>query len=58
MAAGLTFKPVGVTSRDTVDWYNATPEEERPGGRLLSPEREAEVLTAWHESMASGTGGA
>jgi 2'-hydroxyisoflavone reductase len=58
VAAGLGFKPVGVTARDTVDWYNATPEDERPGGRLLSPEREAEVLAAWHESMASGTGGA
>ncbi len=53
VAAGLTFMPIGQTSRDTVDWYNATPEGERPGGRLLSPEREAEVLAAWHESVGS-----
>jgi len=48
VAEGLTFRPVGVTARDTVGWYQATPEEERPGGRILSPEREAEVLRAWH----------
>ncbi len=48
VAEGLTFRPVGVTARDTVDWYQATPEEERPRGRVLSPEREAEVLRAWH----------
>ncbi len=48
VAAGLTFRPIGVTARDTVEWYKATPEEERPRGRTLSPEREAEVLAAWH----------
>lgn len=48
IAEGLTFRPIGVTARDTVDWYEATPEEDRPRGRVLSPEREAEVLAAWH----------
>ena len=47
--AGLTFRPVGDTARDIVDWYNALPEAERPRGRLLSPEMEAEVLKAWHD---------
>lgn len=47
--AGLTLRPVGVTARDTVDWFNSVPEEERPGARNLSPEREAEVLAAWHQ---------
>lgn len=46
---GLVFRPIGVTARDTVDWYNSIPEEERPRGRTISPEREAEVLKAWHE---------
>ena len=47
--AGLIFRPIGVTARDTVDWYKALPEDERPRGRMLSAEREAEVLKAWHE---------
>lgn len=45
---GLTFRSIGTTARDTLDWYKATPEDERPRGRTLSPEREAEVLAAWH----------
>ena len=49
VAEGLTFRPIGETARDTVEWYNATPEEDRPGGgRIFSAEREAEVLAAWH----------
>ena len=49
VAAGLAFRPIGETARDTLAWYNATPEEDRPGGgRMLSAEREAEVLAAWH----------
>jgi 2'-hydroxyisoflavone reductase len=51
VAAGLTFRPVGETSRDTVEWYKTLAEEDRPRGRLLTPEREAEVLAAWHESQ-------
>jgi 2'-hydroxyisoflavone reductase len=49
VGAGLSLRPIGVTARDTVDWFNSIPEEDRPGGRTLSPEREAEVLAAWHE---------
>lgn len=48
VAAGFTFRPTGVTARDTLAWYQALPEEERPRGGDLSPEREAEVLAAWH----------
>jgi len=48
VAEGLTFRPIGVTGRDTLDWYKSTPEEDRPRGGTLSPEREAEVLAAWH----------
>jgi hypothetical protein len=46
---GLAFRPIGITAHDTVEWYKATPEDERPRGRTLSPEREAEVLAAWRE---------
>ena len=48
VAEGLTFRPIGVTARDTLAWYKSAPEEERPSSRTLSPEREAEVLAAWH----------
>jgi len=49
VGAGLSLRPVGVTARDTLDWFESIPEEDRPGERNLSPEREAEVLAAWHE---------
>jgi 2'-hydroxyisoflavone reductase len=46
-AAGLTFRPLAETVRDTLDWL-AT----RPAGydwkAGLTPEREAEALKAWH----------
>ncbi len=48
LAKGLTFRPVAVTARDTLDWYKTLPEEERSRRRILSAEREAEVLAAWH----------
>ena len=48
VGAGLSLRPMGVTARDTLGWFNSIPEEERPGERNLSPEREAEVLEAWH----------
>lgn len=53
VAAGLAFRPVGVTARDTVDWYNSLTEEERPGSRHPTPEKEAEVLAAWHETAGA-----
>ena len=47
---GLTFKPLAVTARDTIDWHKTRPEEERSEMRAgISAEREAEVLAAWHE---------
>ncbi|MHC5114888.1 MAG: NAD-dependent epimerase/dehydratase family protein [Planctomycetota bacterium] len=51
VAAGLTSRPLADTVRATLDWYHAAPAD-RPirmrGG--ISPEREAEVLKAWHAS--------
>ncbi len=49
LGAGLTIRPIGVTARDTVDWFEAMPEEGRRGGRTLSHERELELMAAWHE---------
>ena len=49
LAAGLTFRPLAVTATDTLDFYNGEPEERRVKLRAgLAPEREKEVLAAWH----------
>ena len=45
---GLTFRPLAVTARDTLDFYNAEPEERKAKLRAgLDPAREKEVLAAW-----------
>jgi 2'-hydroxyisoflavone reductase len=49
LAQGLTFRPLAETVRDTLAWWYALPEERRAKPRAgLPPEREAEVLAAWH----------
>ena len=50
VAAGLTFRPIGDTARDTVEWWNTLPEERRGQMRAgLPAELEAEVLAGWGE---------
>ena len=47
---GLTFRPLAVTARDTLAWFKSLPKERQE--KLLAgitPEREAEVLLAWHK---------
>jgi 2'-hydroxyisoflavone reductase len=47
VAAGLTFRPLAETVRDTLAWDRLRPAEaKRANG--LSAEREAEILRAWH----------
>ncbi|MDH3733115.1 MAG: NAD-dependent epimerase/dehydratase family protein [Gemmatimonadota bacterium] len=47
--AGLTFRPLAITARDTLEWDKTRPAEERENRRAGIPlEREAEVLAAWH----------
>ena len=49
--AGLTFRPLGDTARDTMEWWNTLPGERRAQmGAGLPAELEAEVLAAWKES--------
>lgn len=46
---GLIFRPLAVTALDTLEYYFSRPEEEQANLRAgLSPEREKEVLAAWH----------
>jgi 2'-hydroxyisoflavone reductase len=49
IAAGLTFRPLADTIHDTLEWAKARPAdvEQRAG---MKPERERELLRAWHES--------
>ncbi|HEX8433930.1 SDR family oxidoreductase [Archangium sp.] len=55
MARGLKFRPTVDTARDTLAWFNGLPPErqaelqKRAG---LTPEREREVLAAWHQQRA------
>lgn len=50
--AGLTFRPLPVTARDTLEWDRTRPAEERQNRRFgWSREREREVLDAWHAAQ-------
>ena len=47
--AGLTFRPLAVTAKDTLDWHLARPAAEQAELRIgIKPDREREVLASWH----------
>jgi 2'-hydroxyisoflavone reductase len=47
---GLTFRPLEMTARDTLAWFKSQPAERQAKLKAgLSPERETEVLAAWHK---------
>ena len=55
IAAGLTFRPVAVTAKDTLDWHLTRPEADQARtlrGEIngIGMEMEARVLAAWHAS--------
>src|SRR5438874_5867656 len=53
LAKGLTFRPLADTTRDTLVWFKSLPQERQSKLRAgLTPEREAEVLAAWHQKKA------
>src|SRR5689334_21943481 len=57
LAKGLTFRPLAVTAKDTLDWHKTRSPEEQAGtleGKIngLPMKREAEVLAAWKEELA------
>lgn len=50
--AGLTFRPVEVTARATLDWYNSLPSDIQ--SKVVPPmlgEKEREVLAAWRKKQ-------
>jgi 2'-hydroxyisoflavone reductase len=54
IAAGLTFRPLAATVRDTLAWWPTVPEARRANPKFaITPEKEATALAAWH---ARGTG--
>jgi 2'-hydroxyisoflavone reductase len=50
VAAGLTFRPLAVTARDTLEWYRSlgTPWESLSRHPGLTLAREKELLALWH----------
>jgi 2'-hydroxyisoflavone reductase len=64
LAAGLAFRPLADTVRDTLDWLRSDPAEGEAGGRTgeragLTAERESELLAEWREEaghMPSASG--
>ncbi len=55
--AGLRFRPVDVTVRDTLAYFKGLPQERRDAMRAgLPPAREAELLAGWKEASAAASG--
>jgi 2'-hydroxyisoflavone reductase len=53
MASGLTFRPLAVTAANTLEWHLARPAEQQAELRIgIKPDREKQVLTAWHKSKS------
>ena len=52
IAAGLKFRPLAETARDTLEYWKSLPEEDRARPMGLDPEKEANVLRAWHNRNA------
>jgi 2'-hydroxyisoflavone reductase len=50
LAKGLIFRPLAETARDTLGWFKSQPADRQAKLRAgLPPEREKEVLEAWHK---------
>jgi 2'-hydroxyisoflavone reductase len=48
-AAGLSYRPLAETVRDTQSWWLTVPEARRKSAKFaISPGQEAEALAAWH----------
>ena len=48
-AAGLTYRPLATTVRDTLAWWPTVPEARRNAPKFtITPEQEAQALRDWH----------
>ena len=51
LAAGLKYRPLAVTARDTLEFHKSRPEERQQNLRAgITAEREAELLAAWNQT--------
>ena len=60
LAQGLTFRPLAVTAKDTLDWHKTRPPEERKAmddGAVagIPASKETEVLALWHAKQKNGS---
>lgn len=54
IAAGMRFRPIAETIRETADWHFAERGNDHPWTVYgMRPEREAELLAAWHEASSA-----
>jgi 2'-hydroxyisoflavone reductase len=54
IAKGLTFRPLADTARATLDYYHSLPPDRQAAIKAgITPEREREVLAAWHAHRSS-----
>jgi len=59
IAAGLTFRPLEETLRDTLAWWPSVPEERRQSPKFaITPEIEAKALADWHAGATGRAPGA
>jgi 2'-hydroxyisoflavone reductase len=58
LSAGITFRPLEDTTKVTLEWFDALPEDLRTrlSNLPFKPGREAEVLKAWNERSAKKPG--
>jgi 2'-hydroxyisoflavone reductase len=55
LGAGLTHRPLALTARDTINWFKNERPKDRPQRAGLKPEKEQQVLRAWHERTQAPT---
>jgi 2'-hydroxyisoflavone reductase len=48
IAAGLSFRPLADTARDTLNWWKSLPEDQQAMRTGIDPEKEAGILAEWH----------
>ena len=52
LGKGLRFRPLTETARDTLSWFKSQPQDRQSKMKAgITPEREAEVLAAWHKQL-------
>jgi 2'-hydroxyisoflavone reductase len=54
-AAGLTFRPLADTAKDTIDWYHKQPAERQAQLQAgIAPDKEKTVIAAWKAKQGTG----